>query len=107
MRDKRTISKGRHSRSRVTMLEEDARVSVGYSIKELAPDDRPRERLKLRGPSSLGNDELLAIVLNTGIAGEGVMAVSKRLLSENGGFLALMKMDVLELAELRGLGPAK
>ena len=82
-------------------------MAISYSIKELAADDRPRERLKLRGPSSLGNDELLAIVLNTGTAGEGVMALSQRLLTENGGFLGLMRMDVLELEGIHGLGPAK
>jgi DNA repair protein RadC len=82
-------------------------VSAGYSIKELAADDRPRERLKLRGPASLANDELLAIVLNTGTAGEGVMALSNRLLTDHGGFLGLMRMDVLELECVHGLGPAK
>ena len=82
-------------------------MAVSYSIKELAADDRPRERLKLRGPSSLGNDELLAIILNTGTVGVGVMALSQRLLTENGGFLGLMRMDVLELEGVHGLGPAK
>ncbi|MCC7024733.1 MAG: hypothetical protein IT338_18030, partial [Thermomicrobiales bacterium] len=36
------------------------------SIKELPPDERPRERLKLRGPASLSDGDLLAIILNTG-----------------------------------------
>jgi DNA repair protein RadC len=82
-------------------------VTLGYSIKELAPDERPRERLLLRGPASLTNGDLLAIVLNTGIAGESVTALSQRLLVEYDGLLGLMKLDVLELANVRGLGPAK
>lgn len=81
--------------------------STGYSIRELAPDERPRERLLLRGPASLTNGDLLAIVLNTGSVGEDVMTLSQRLLTEYGGLLGLMKLDVLELANIRGLGPAK
>jgi DNA repair protein RadC len=82
-------------------------VTLGYSIKELAPDERPRERLLLRGPASLTNGDLLAIVLNTGIVGESVTALAQRLLTEYDGLLGLMKLDVLELANVRGLGPAK
>ncbi len=39
------------------------------SVKEMAEDERPRERLKLRGPASLSDGDLLAIILNTGIVG--------------------------------------
>lgn len=82
-------------------------MALGYSIKELAPDERPRERLILRGPASLSNGDLLAIILNTGIQGESVNALSQRLLADHDGLLGLMKMDVTELSALRGLGPAK
>ncbi|MCC6791919.1 MAG: DNA repair protein RadC [Thermomicrobiales bacterium] len=78
-----------------------------YSIKELAPDERPRERLFLRGPASLSNGDLLAIILNTGVPGESVNALSQRLLVEHDGLLGLMKLDVTDLAKLRGIGPAK
>jgi DNA repair protein RadC len=78
-----------------------------YSIKELAPDERPREQLFLRGPASLSNGDLLAIILNTGIQGESVNVLSQRLLVEYDGLLGLMKLDVTELARVRGLGPAK
>ena len=77
------------------------------SVKELAPDERPRERLRLRGASSLSDGDLLAIILNTGIVGETVTAVAQRLLAEHGGLLGLMKLDVAELARIRGLGEAK
>ncbi len=77
------------------------------SVKELAPDERPRERLRLRGASSLSDGDLLAIILNTGIVGETVTAVAQRLLAEHGGLLGLMKLDVAELARIRGVGEAK
>ena len=76
-------------------------------LKELAPDERPRERLKLRGASSLSDGDLLAIILNTGIVGETVTAVAQRLLVEHGGLRGLMQLDVAELARIRGVGDAK
>jgi DNA repair protein RadC len=77
------------------------------SVKELPPDERPRERLKLRGPASLSDGDLLAIILNTGIVGETVTDVSRRLLVEHGGLRGLFRLDVAELARIRGLGDAK
>jgi DNA repair protein RadC len=82
---------------------------TGYrlSIKEMAPDERPRERLKLRGPASLSDGDLLAIILNTGIVGEGVAEVAQRLIAQHGGLRGLYQMDVMELIRIRGLGDAK
>lgn len=77
------------------------------AIKELAPDERPRERLRLRGAASLSNSDLLAILLNTGLPGEPVTAVAQRLLTEHDGLLGLMRLDVVELARIRGVGEAK
>ena len=82
---------------------------AGYrlSVKEMAADERPRERLKLRGPASLSDGDLLAIILNTGIVGETVTAVAQRLLADHGGLRGLMRMDVSELARIRAIGDAK
>ena len=82
---------------------------AGYrlTVKEMAPDERPRERLKLRGPHALSDGDLLAIILNTGIVGETVTDVSQRVLAEHGGLRGLMQMEVGELARVRGLGEAK
>ena len=77
------------------------------TIKELSPDERPRERLRLRGAASLSNGDLLAILLNTGLPGENVSAVAQRLLVDHGGLPGLMRLDVTELAKIRGLGEAK
>ncbi len=78
-----------------------------FTVKELAPDERPRERLMLRGASSMSNGDLIAILLNTGTPGEPVTALAQRLLIEHGGLLGLMKLDVVELARVHGVGPAK
>ncbi len=76
-------------------------------LKEMAPDERPREQLKLRGPNSLTNGDLLAIILNTGVKGETVTSVAQRLIVEHGGLLGLMKLEVEELEKIHGVGPAK
>lgn len=90
-------------------VREDGSRPPGYRLmlREMAPDERPREKLKLRGPSALSDGDLLAIILNTGLVGETVTDVSQRLLAEHGGLRGLFQMDVAELARLRGLGDAK
>lgn len=80
----------------------------GLGLKELPADERPREKLQLRGPGALSNAELLAIILNTGTKGESVMALSQRIIAESGGGLrGLMRRDLDSLKEVHGLGPAK
>jgi DNA repair protein RadC len=80
----------------------------GLALKELPADERPREKLQLRGPGALSNAELLAIILNTGTQGESVMALAQRILAESGGGLrGLMRRDLDSLKSVHGLGPAK
>ena len=81
------------------------RATVG--VKEMAADERPRERMKLVGAASLSVGDLLAILLNTGLPGESVLEVSQRILRDHGGLAGLMRMDVIELASIRGIGEAK
>jgi DNA repair protein RadC len=85
----------------------DRTVDRRLTLKEMAPDERPRERLLTRGAASLTNGDLIAIILNTGTQGETVTALAQRLLSEYNGLLGLMKLDAVELAQIHGLGPAK
>ena len=82
-------------------------MSYRLSIKEMAVGERPREKLLLRGAAALSNGDLLAILLNTGLPGEPVTDVAQRLLVDHDGLLGLMKLDVSELAQIRGVGPAK
>jgi DNA repair protein RadC len=82
-------------------------MSYRLTIKEMAPDERPREKLRLRGASALSNGELLAILLNTGLPGEPVTEVAQRLLRDHGGLQGLLKLDVVELSRIKGVGEAK
>jgi hypothetical protein len=76
-------------------------------LREMAADERPREKLKLRGSAALSDGDLLAIILNTGLPGETVTVVSQRLLADHGGLRGIFRLDVAELARIRGLGDAK
>src|SRR5688572_4220939 len=76
-------------------------------IRDLPTDERPRERLRNAGPASLSTGELLAIILNTGIKGESVTSMAQRLLTHHGGLAGLMRMDLVELAKVRGVGESK
>lgn len=78
-----------------------------FMLKEIASEERPRERLLTHGASSLTNSDLIAIILNTGSQGETVTALAQRLLTENDGLLGLMRLDAADLAQVHGLGPAK
>lgn len=83
-------------------------VGRGLTLKELPADERPREKMRLRGPEALSNAELLAILLNTGSQGETVTALAHRILAESGGGLrGLLRRDFDSLTGIRGFGEAK
>ena len=76
-------------------------------LKSLPHDARPREKLLARGPSALGDAELLAILLRTGMAGKGVMHLAQELLDTFGGIGGLLHTGADGLRVIKGLGPAK
>ena len=76
-------------------------------IREMQPDERPRERLRSGGPAALSNTKLLAILLNTGIKGESDTTMAQHLLHDCGGLTGLMRMEFVELAGGRGVGESK
>lgn len=88
-------------------MSEVAKPGYRLMLREMAPDERPRERLKLRGPAALSDGDLLAIILNTGLVGETVTDLSQRLLAQHGGLRGLFRLEISELAAIRGLGDAK
>ena len=80
------------------------------SIKEWAEDDRPREKLILKGASSLSNSELLAILINNGTKDKTAVDLAKELLTAvNNDLQKLGKLSVQEYLQLKikGLGTAK
>jgi DNA repair protein RadC len=78
-----------------------------YRITDLAPTDRPRERLAEVGPQALSNAELIAILLRVGLQGENAVQLGQRLLQEFGGLRGLHRASFQEVCQQKGLGPAK
>jgi DNA repair protein RadC len=79
-----------------------------YSIKQWAKDDRPREKLLLKGAENLSNSELLAILIHNGTKEKTAVDLGKDILKlgkDNLGELG--KLSVKELMKIKGIGEAK
>lgn len=80
----------------------------GLSINKWAEEDRPREKLMLRGADALSSAELMAILIGSGSARESAVALMQRILDDCGGNLnTLGKMSLHELTAYNGIGEAK
>lgn len=78
------------------------------SIKHWAEDDRPREKLLLKGKSNLSDAELLAILIGSGSRNESAVELSKRILQHYSNNLFLLsKQSVKQLTQFKGIGEAK
>lgn len=76
-------------------------------IKEIPLNDRPMERLILNGVESLSDEELLAIILKTGIKGKSAKELSSLILSKIGGIKNLNKINYEYLNKFKGIGKSK
>ena len=79
-----------------------------YSIRQWAKDDRPREKLLLKGAENLSVSELLAILLNNGTRDKTALDLAKdvlRLAKDN--LNELGKLSLKELMKIKGIGEAK
>jgi len=78
------------------------------TIKSWAIDDRPREKLIVKGKSVLSDAELLAILIGSGNREESAVALSKRILqSVDNNLNSLAKLSLAELLTFKGIGEAK
>lgn len=79
------------------------------SIKNWAEDDRPREKLMLKGKTVLSDAELIAILIGSGNTQESAVELSKRILrSANDNLIELSKLSIADLIKnFKGIGEAK
>jgi DNA repair protein RadC len=75
-------------------------------MKSVAPYDRPREKLERLGPSALGDNELLAVVLGQGRANASALDLANSILAR-GGLRGLLRMREGELRTVPGIGSAR
>src|SRR5262245_64247072 len=78
-----------------------------FRISDLPSEERPRERLLRLGPGALSNEELLALLLRTGVPGESALDRARRLLATHGGLSGLAGIAPGELVSERGIGPTR
>jgi DNA repair protein RadC len=77
-------------------------------IKTWAEDDRPREKFLQRGPKSLSDSELLAIIISTGSGTETALDLARNVLQNaSNNFSKLSKSTVHDLKQLKGIGEVK
>ncbi len=77
-------------------------------IKEWADDDKPREKLLVKGNSALSDVELLAILLSSGSINQSAIELARTILADSSNNLTLLgKKSVKELMKFPGVGIAK
>lgn len=76
-------------------------------ITDWAIEDRPREKLLMRGAEVLTDAELLAIFLRTGIKGKTAVDLARDILHDSGGLRELLSADEGQFCQSKGLGQAK
>jgi len=80
-----------------------------FGIKNLAEEDRPREKALQKGLSALSNSELIAILLGSGSEQESAVELAQKIMNEYNNNLNLLgKATVEELKnKFHGVGYAK
>ena len=82
--------------------------SKNISIKDWSDDDKPREKLLLKGKGALSDAELIAILIASGNRNESAVDLSKRILQSLGNNInKLAKLSVNDLMKFKGVGEAK
>lgn len=78
------------------------------NINQWAEEDRPREKMMLKGAEALSDAELLAILIGSGNAEENAVALTQRILAACDNDLnQLGKWGVRDFSQFKGMGPAK
>ena len=78
-----------------------------YTIKQLPPELRPRERLLAAGPGALSDSELLGLLFGIGSREKTAVELAADVISDAGGLHGLYAVSAHELTETNGIGEAK
>ena len=81
--------------------------NTSFPIKQWAEDDKPREKLMLKGKHVLSDAELLAILIGSGSRNESAVDLSKRIIGSVANLKALGRLTLQQLMEFKGIGEAK
>lgn len=79
-----------------------------FPIKNWAEEDRPREKIQLKGRNSLSDAELIAILIGSGNRSESAVDLAKRILASAGdNLIEVSRLGISDLMQFRGIGEAK
>jgi DNA repair protein RadC len=82
--------------------------ATNFPITHWSEDDKPREKMMLKGKSALSDAELVAILIGSGSRSESAVALSQRILaSVSNNLSSLGKQSLAQLMEFKGIGEAK
>lgn len=78
-----------------------------FTVNDLPLDERPRERMMREGADKISAQELLAVLLGRGVAGQSVMNIARDLMKQFKNLEAIVNASLEDLQNIKGLGPAK
>ncbi|WP_296700354.1 DNA repair protein RadC [Algoriphagus sp.] len=82
--------------------------NTSIKISQLAEEDRPREKLLLKGKSALSDAELIAILIGSGTPSMSAVDLSRHILSAvNYDLYSLARLTIQDLKKFKGIGEAK
>jgi DNA repair protein RadC len=70
----------------------------------VGPQDRPREKLIRAGVAALGDHELIALLLGSGVRARSALQLAQDVLDAAGGIQGLLRVDLDRLRQVRGVG---
>ena len=76
-------------------------------LKNIPPNELPQERLERLGASALSERELIAMILRTGTTKNHVLNIADEILSKAGSLSGLLRWDVSDFMQTRGIGKVK
>ena len=76
-------------------------------IKDLAENERPRERLAALGADALSNADLVAILLRTGMKGYSAIHIGQQLIAKFGSLESLARASLKDIQTVKGIGRDK
>ncbi len=77
------------------------------AVRELPPEERPRERLAKLGPEALKDAELIAVIIRSGTREMGAVALAEKAIREFKDLRGVARASIEELKTVKGLGEVK
>lgn len=82
-------------------------IPYSTAVREMPPEERPRERLRKLGPEALKDAELIAVIMRSGTRELGALALAERVINRFKDLRGVARASIEELCEVKGLGEVK